>query len=275
GQRIEPLGPGLARRVPAGSKFVFQMHYTPNGSEQQDLTRIGLIFADPAEVKEEVVTVLAMNQTFEIPPNAKDYPVEATLKRFPRDGRLLAIVPHMHVRGSAFRVEADIPGQATETLIDVPRYDFNWQTTYLLEEPRTFPAETKIRCIAKFDNSAGNPNNPDPSSAVRWGDQTWEEMALGYFAVAVPLRSTEDEPMPVVEEKLTAEQETEIATKSQKLLKQLDTDGNGVVNKSEVPEQFAIFGFKRFDADENGELTMEEIRKAVEQSVRRKARRRN
>lgn len=272
GQRLERLEPGVARRVPAGSKLVFQMHYTPNGSVQEDMTHLGLVFADPETVREEAMTLLAMNQSFEIPPHAGNHRVDAVLKRFPKDGRLLALVPHMHLRGKAFRIDAEFPDGRTETLLDVPQYDFNWQTAYVLENPRTFPRGTKLRCIARFDNSAQNLNNPDPTVAVRWGDQTWEEMALGYFAVAVPLdrpqveNAANDKPSP----KLQAEAEA----KARKLLRDLDADGDGVARRVEVTEQFARFGFRKYDANEDGTLTLEELTDAVKKSRRRKSRRR-
>ncbi|HVX63080.1 MAG TPA: redoxin domain-containing protein [Pirellulales bacterium] len=271
GQRIEKLEPGLARRVPAGSKLVFQMHYTPNGSEQQDQSRLGLIFAEPDSVREEVTTILSLNQTFEIPPEADDYAVETKWRRFPSAGRLLAIAPHMHVRGKAFRVEAQLPDGTTEILLDVPHYDFNWQSTYVLAKPRRFPAETKVRCIARFDNSDENLNNPDPSQAVRWGDQTWEEMALGFFAVTRPLDAKEDDANP--DDKLSPEQLAEAKTKARKLLKDLDADGDGRARRSETTEQFARFAFSRYDTDDNGVLTLEELTKATEKSLRRKQQR--
>jgi peroxiredoxin/mono/diheme cytochrome c family protein len=272
GQRIETLEAGLARRVPAGSKLVFQMHYTPNGSERQDLSRLGLMFAEPGSVREEVTTILSLNQTFEIPPETSDYPVETKWRRFPTRGRLLAMSPHMHVRGKAFRIEAQLPDGSSEILLDVPHYDFNWQSTYVLSEPRTFPAKTKLRCIARFDNSADNLNNPEPSAAVRWGDQTWEEMALGFFAVAMPL-DAEESPYEI-DDRLSPEQLSQTERQARKLLQDLDADGDGEVRRSETPEQFATFAFSRYDADNNGVLTLEELTDAAKESLRRKQRRR-
>lgn len=271
GQRVEQLEAGLARRVPAGSKLVFQMHYTPNGSEQQDLTRLGIVFADPEAVREEAVTLLALNQSFEIPPHASDHRVDAVLDRFPTDGRLLALVPHMHLRGKAFRVEAELPDGTTETLLDVPHYDFNWQTTYVLSEPRAFPPKTQLRCIARFDNSAANLNNPDPSVPVRWGDQTWQEMALGYFAVAVPLDEPDAEPEP--SDDVPPEVVKEADATARRLLAELDADGDGIVRRDETPVSFATFGFGRYDEDGDGALTLEELTEATKKSLERKRRR--
>ena len=271
GQRVEELEAGLARRVPAGSKLVFQMHYTPNGSEQQDLTRVGVVFADPDSVREEAVTLLALNQSFEIPPHAADHRVDAVLDRFPAGGRLLALVPHMHLRGKAFRVDAEFADGTSEILLDVPNYDFNWQTTYVLSEPRALPPKTKLRCIARFDNSAANLNNPDPTVPVRWGDQTWEEMALGYFAVAVPLDKpdSDSEPADAPPPELVREAEET----ARRLLGELDADGDGVVRRDETPVSFATFGFRRYDEDGDGVLTLEELTEATKASLQRKCHR--
>ncbi len=89
--------------------------------------------------------------------------------------------PHMHLRGKSFRYTATYPDKSEEILLDVPHYDFNWQNSYEFKEPKLMPAGTKLTCVAHYDNSAANLANPDPTAAVRWGDQTWEEMMIGYF----------------------------------------------------------------------------------------------
>ncbi|HXT58922.1 MAG TPA: redoxin domain-containing protein [Pirellulales bacterium] len=172
--------PGMAKRVPAGSKLVIQGHYTPNGSEQTDLSTAGFVFADPKTVKQELRTSLAMNYEFNIPPGADEHRVEAR-HRFDQDMRLYAVLPHMHLRGKSFRFDAIYPDGARETLLDVPHYDFNWQNSYVFAQPKRMPEGTVIHCLAAFDNSADNLMNPDPTKAVRWGDQTWEEMMVGTF----------------------------------------------------------------------------------------------
>lgn len=172
--------PGLAKRVPAGSKLIIQAHYTPNGSEQTDLSTAGFVFADPKTVKQELLTSLAMNYEFNIPPGATEHKVEANY-RFDQDMRLYAVLPHMHLRGKAFRFDALYPDGRKETLLDVPRYDFNWQNSYVFVEPKRMPEGTVVHCTAAFDNSADNLMNPDPTKPVRWGDQTWEEMMVGTF----------------------------------------------------------------------------------------------
>src|SRR6185437_3669155 len=107
----------------------------------------------------------------------KDYRLEAT-HRFDEDTLLYTLQPHMHLRGKSFRFDALYPDGSRETLLDVPRYDFNWQLTYALAEPKLLPEGTRLHCTAVYDNSSDNLVNPDPTAAVMWGDQTWEEMLV-------------------------------------------------------------------------------------------------
>ncbi|MFN9717941.1 MAG: redoxin domain-containing protein, partial [Planctomycetota bacterium] len=178
---------GAAMKVPAGSKILFEMHYTPNGTEQTDLSYIGLKLTDAASVRQEVVGVEALNSKFSIPPGAEDHKVRAA-ERFREDLTLLSVTPHMHLRGKAFRYEAKYPDGKSEVLLDVPKYDFNWQLRYEFAEPKLIPRGTVIECIATFDNSIGNPNNPDPSRTIRWGQQSWDEMMIGFFTAVRPAR---------------------------------------------------------------------------------------
>ncbi len=180
GLRPEPMSEGLAQFVPAGSKLIFQMHYTPNGSPQQDRSYCGFVFADPKTIKKEVRVSSAVNAVFEIPPGQGDFPVKARYI-FKDDTLLLTLMPHMHLRGKAFRYEATYPDGRHEVLLDVPRYDFGWQTSYRLAEPKMMPRGTRMDCFAVFDNSDDNLNNPDPKASVRFGDQTFEEMMIGFF----------------------------------------------------------------------------------------------
>ena len=169
---------------------MFQIHYTPIGTPQEDLSAVGFWFADPATITHEVLTTSAVEVGFRIPPHAANHRVTAVLPEDLPSCRLLAMSPHMHLRGKSFRYSALYPDGGSEILLDVPRYDFNWQTEYRLAEAKPLPAGTKIRCEAAFDNSTGNPHNPDPEATVRWGDQTTEEMMIGYFNVAVPLEES-------------------------------------------------------------------------------------
>jgi hypothetical protein len=178
------LADGLAKLVPAGSKLLFQVHYTPNGVPQEDLSHLGLVFADPKMVIKEVGTWRAANTEFAIPPGAANYTVRATHK-FRKDAMLLTVFPHMHLRGKSFRFEAEYPDGRREVILDVPRYDFGWQNSYEFAVPHPIPAGTRLTCTAIFDNSPDNPNNPDPTATVRWGDQTWDEMMAGHFELVL------------------------------------------------------------------------------------------
>ena len=173
------LPPGTARRVPAGSKLVFQMHYTPTGKVEKDRSSLGLIFTR-GKPRHEAVSFPIFKPDFRIPPGDPNYPVEAR-GVFLNDGHVVSLTPHLHLRGKDFRIEATYPGGRTETLLSVPRYNFNWQCTYRCAEPVAVPRGTVLRCVAHFDNSADNPNNPDPKRAVTWGAQSWDEMMIGWI----------------------------------------------------------------------------------------------
>jgi hypothetical protein len=188
----------MAKFIPAGADLVFQMHYTTNGHAGADVTRVGMIFArkPPAQ---RVLTLQLTNDHFVIPPGAPDYRVEAR-GTLPNDALLLSLFPHMHLRGKRFEYNiirntektSSGPGTATggmvepavETLLRV-NYHFHWQMSYRLAEPRLLKAGTELQAIAWYDNSRNNPHNPDPDAAVRWGDQTYDEMMVGFFDVAV------------------------------------------------------------------------------------------
>jgi peroxiredoxin len=180
GGGVREFPEGVAKFVPAGSKLIFQMHYTPNGSVQEDRSYIGVVFADPKSVHKRVHGGSPSNHTFAIPPGDPRYKVISEHK-FAQDMQLFWFAPHMHLRGSAFRYEAAYPDGRREILLDVPNYDFNWQLRYILETPKSMPAGTTMHCTAYFDNSEDNLANPDPTETVRWGDQTWEEMMIGWF----------------------------------------------------------------------------------------------
>ncbi len=260
GQSSMILSAGRGRRVPAGSKFVFQMHYTPTGVEAQDRTKMGLVFADPATVKEEVVTLEAANHKFEIPPGDPDYHVSASRDRFPANAQLIGVSPHMHFRGKSFRVESSQPAGAKSVLLNVPRYDFNWQTSYQLAQPITIPAGYRIDCEATFDNSADNPANPDPTATVRWGDQSFEEMMIGFFEVAAPVGSLRPEDHI---EDAKAGLRMESLAFAQRLFEkhdQIHGDGDGKLRRSELPDNFA---FDRYDQNKDEVLTGKEVFQAA------------
>jgi len=183
GAQPELLAPGLARPVRAGSKFLFNIHYTPNGASQQDRSYLGVKFADPASVVREVSVSCAFNTAFQIPPAASNHEVTSQYV-FQRDSLILSLIPHMHYRGKDFLYEAHYPDGSFETLLSVPHYDFGWQTVYRLKEPKMVPRGTVLNCLAHYDNSEANLNNPNPTVVVGWGDQTFDEMMIGAFEIA-------------------------------------------------------------------------------------------
>jgi hypothetical protein len=174
------LAPGTARLVKAGSSIVFQMHYTTNGEATKDRTSIGLIFAKQPPTR-TLVTGNALNARFAIPPGESNHEVKSSTT-FKEDVHLTSFMPHMHFRGKDFIYTAVYPDGRSEILLSVPKYDFNWQLTYVLEKPVALPKGTRLDCVAHFDNSTKNKYNPDPTKEVRWGDQTWEEMMIGWFS---------------------------------------------------------------------------------------------
>ena len=176
------LAPGQGRLVKAGSDIVFQLHYTANGKPAQDRSKVGVVFCKaPPETR--VMTLAANNSRFTIPPGDPNYKVESQLE-LAHDVTLRGLAPHMHLRGKDFEYRLIFPTGEQQTILRVPRYDFNWQLWYNPSEDMLLPKGTKVACTAHFDNSANNPANPDPSKAVKYGEQSWEEMMIGFFDVA-------------------------------------------------------------------------------------------
>jgi AhpC/TSA family/Copper type II ascorbate-dependent monooxygenase, C-terminal domain len=175
---------GFGKPLPAGATLRFQIHYTPNGTATRDQVRIGMKFT--AGTPRHVVMNAGISSTrFAIPPGAANHPVEARLP-IPRDAVVIAFLPHMHLRGKAWRYEVTMPGGKTQMLLDVPRYDFNWQLLYKYADPLRLPGGSTIKATGWFDNSPANPANPDPTKTVRWGPQTTDEMMLGYVEYYIP-----------------------------------------------------------------------------------------
>lgn len=264
GQRASMLPPASGRRIQAGSTLVFQMHYTPNGSPQQDLTRVGLIFGEPDQMRNEVYTLIGINQDFEIPPHKSAFPVTASPRGIPAEGQLLAIVPHMHVRGRSFRVEAS-QNSKSRILLNVPKYDFNWQHIYELQEPLPLAEIEQLEFTATFDNSAANPVNPDPTQYVTWGDQTWEEMAVAFFEVSVPRTASRSQPKQVP---LNANRKRMIEEYVERFLRRFDANSDGEVDRSEVPLSIDRFGFHLLDKNRDERISRSELRSLAEQRVR-------
>jgi hypothetical protein len=175
--------PGQARLIPAGSTLVFQMHYTANGKPAADRTSIGLVLAkQPPE--ERIVAMTASNHWFSIPPGAADHRVDSSVV-LDQPVSLVGMRAHMHLRGKSFEFRAVYPTGESEILLRIPRYSFNWQPYYYLEKPLPMPKGTRIECTAYYDNSPNNPRNPDPTAEVRWGEQSWEEMMIGWLDIGV------------------------------------------------------------------------------------------
>ncbi|MEW6160907.1 MAG: hypothetical protein AB1813_26050, partial [Verrucomicrobiota bacterium] len=162
--------------------LIFQMHYTTTGQEETDATQLGLYVHD-AKPALELKTGSAYTTSLNIPPGASDYERQAEF-RFSKAAWIYEMSPHMHYRGARFRYEAIYPDGSRETLLSVPNYRFEWQTLYRFAEPKRMPAGTRLLCIGAFDNSALNPYNPDPTATVTFGEQTFDEMFIGYFNYA-------------------------------------------------------------------------------------------
>jgi mono/diheme cytochrome c family protein len=186
--------PGIARRLRGNQDIVLQMHYTTNGTAASDRTVVGIIYAKQAPTK-LAAGGMALNPRFVIPPNTDNHEVTAT-QLIAKDTVLTALTPHMHMRGKDMTYIAHYPDGTSETLLSVPKYDFNWQITYQLAQPKLLPAGTKVEVIAHFDNSANNKFNPDPSKEVKWGDQTWEEMMIGFWSTVIDPPPATDTPQP-------------------------------------------------------------------------------
>jgi thiol-disulfide isomerase/thioredoxin len=178
GDRPSVFPPGVGKKIARGSSLLFEVHYTPIGKSRFDRSSIGLI------VSSEPPSYLAITKgipahNLRIPPGAPDHVVR-TFWKTPREIRLLSLTPHMHLRGKSFAFSAEYPDGRTEILLSVPNYDFNWQSVYRLAEPKTMPKGTRIHCEAHFDNSRANPANPDPTRTVTWGEQSEDEMMIGF-----------------------------------------------------------------------------------------------
>jgi hypothetical protein len=172
------LDDGFAIKVPKGSRILFELHYNPNGTAATDRTRIAFR-RTRVPVVHQIRNGAVMKFDFRIPPHKEDATFVA-MRKVASPGLLLEMTPHMHVRGKSMRYELERAGRR-RILLDVPRYDFNWQLSFVLAEPIALEAGDSLIVTAVFDNSKGNPHNPDPGKSVTWGDQSFEEMMIGYF----------------------------------------------------------------------------------------------
>jgi hypothetical protein len=231
---------GYAKRLPKGSNLVFQIHYTPNGKATTDRTRLGVAFASEAP-RHEIHSVGIANTRFQIPAGADNHQIKATLA-VPFNARVLALFPHAHLRGKAAKYELTTPEGKVETLLDVPHYDFNWQLQYRFTEPYLTPRGSTLTYTAWYDNSSKNPANPDPTTEVKWGEQTFEEMHLGFLEYVVDGSGF-----------------GRIGVLAGGLLGQrFPTDVKFPKEGLIIPDQFRA-GFKRFDTNGDGKLDQKEF----------------
>lgn len=244
---------GFAKRLTANSSLLFQIHYTPNGEATEDQMRLGVVFTDEPP-KHLVRTAAVANMRISIPPGASNHR-EAGQIRIPADAKILAFMPHMHVRGKAYRYELEPAGGGERRVVlDIPEYDFNWQLRYELREPIDAPRGSTLRGTAWYDNSADNPANPDPTKTVRWGSQTVDEMMLGYIEYYL----VDEDPSKPMDIGSRGRPEGRTgrgrAFSFEVLADQFDKNGDRRIEKSEVAP--ALHGrFEQLDTNGDGVLT--------------------
>ncbi len=183
GERGTSWAKGSGMLIPAGSTFIFQVHYTPKGKVIKERSKVGLYFLDKAP-ENEVKTIGVQNGVFTIPAGEANYRVESTVT-FTEDSRIWGLAPHMHLRGKSVDMRLVTPDGKSTTVLSLPKWDFDWQTIYTLKEPLVVPKGSRLDCTAYFDNSKGNKYNPDATKEVKWGDQTWEEMMIGFMTYSI------------------------------------------------------------------------------------------
>jgi len=187
GTNVVELPKGTAMRLRAGTILTFQMHYTAKGHVMKDRSAVGFKFANEMP-DEEIYASQFVNGSFTIPAGSTNVAVPAEIG-VSRPVRIWGLLPHTHLRGTRWQYKLETPDGNSRVILDVPHYDFNWQTYYLFDKPLEIPAGGKITSMAWYDNSATNKHNPDPTKDVKWGDQTWEEMQYTGFLYSVPGRT--------------------------------------------------------------------------------------
>lgn len=234
---------GFGKLIPAGATVRFQLHYTPNGAATTDQTAMGIIFSK-AKPKHEV-RVSAVMSRLEIPPGDPNFEVHGALP-VPFDAKLISFMPHMHLRGKSYKYELRLPNGDKQLLLDVPRYDFNWQLQYKLAQLIDAPAGSQILGTAFYDNSTNNPANPDPTARVKWGEQTYDEMMLGYVEYYIPSQQPGSQVSLV-----------ELAMRdSGAIFNTLDKNHDGKITLDETPSPKE---FDQADANHDGAVTREEF----------------
>ncbi len=170
---------GMGRQLKPGAKILFDNHYHPFGEATSDVSQVGIYFGE-GELEKEVATMAVVNTGIRIPPGDGDYAIRG-FHLFDNDMQILAFSPHMHVRGKAMRYDLTYPDGRVENLLDVPRYDYNWQWLYYPTEPIDIPAGSRLDVTAVWDNSEENPANPDPEQEVIYRGDTFNEMFVAFF----------------------------------------------------------------------------------------------
>ncbi len=252
GNNLLQYDSGFAKLLPKGATLQFQIHYTPNGTATTDQTRLGLVFAKEMP-RHEVRVVGIANPLLRIPPGADNHEVPAATPVL-FDAKVLSFMPHMHVRGKAFRYELALPDGSKKLLLDVPRYDFNWQLQYKLIEPIDAPLGSRLLATGWYDNSTNNPANPDPTREVKWGPQTDDEMMLGYLEYYVPSLKPGDKTSL-----------TQAVRDGALMFNVLDKNHDGKITRDEAPSPAS---FRQADVDADGSVTREELKNYLQRNRR-------
>lgn len=250
GNSFQSYPEGFAKSLPGNSQLIIQMHYTPNGVATTDQTEIAFKFAKTPPRNEVLVTGIADTE-LNIPRFAPNHE-EGTSLKVPSTVHAMAFFPHMHLRGKAFRFELITPDNDPETILNIPTYDFNWQLEYRLQEPMKIPANSQIKVTGWFDNSAENPANPKPSVNVGWGDQTFNEMLIGYVEYYQPIAPSSHDNNPPL-------------SRAERIMKQLDKNEDGKLDSSEVPPEHKM---EDYDRDGDGAISLPELRRTLRQRNR-------
>jgi hypothetical protein len=175
-----------AKLIPAGTDIAVNVHYTPNGTVVTDHVRIGFTLAKQPPQRRYIAMSASPPsdpKQFAIPPNNPNWEAPPVVVTFDHDAELVGLMPHMHVRGKAARFDLEYPDGKKQTILNVPRYDFNWQLWY--DTSIKVPKGTTMKVFAWYDNSAGNKFNPNPNATVYYGDQTWEEMHFPSYGLVL------------------------------------------------------------------------------------------